>query len=213
MADVRDSFYRLAPYLTESEPDENGVIEYSDRRFVFFHTKMFAQLFQEMEEVAGPVIRSRIKRFGENAGHYIASKMDEDFRDVSVTDIVKLAFESGFDLESIRGISPTDELSQMEKIFGYGSHVGWLGDVDVVEYEAGERAEFKFYNSFESYSYQECADERTCETGGANCKFLTGVIKGIVGYYWENEDLTAEETQCAADSGHDSCRMVVKDET
>lgn len=212
MAEVRDSFYRLAPYLTDSEPDERGVIEYADRRFVFFHTKMFAQLFQDMEEVAGPVIQSRIKKFGENAGRYIASKMDEDFKDVSLVDVVKLVFQSGFDIESVKGISDTDDLSQVEKIFGYGSYVGWLGDVDIVEFEEGQRAEFHFYNSFESYSYAECAKEQVCENDGTSCGFLTGVIKGIVAYYWDEEDLSAEETQCASNPEHDACTIVVKNE-
>lgn len=201
MVDIQEAFYRLAPHLMDSSVQDDGTISFADRRFVFLHTKMVAELFSRMEEVAGPVIRSRIELFGEEAGLDIAAKMDEEFRDVNVRKLFRLLKDSGFDVQGIRGISPTDPESQMEKIFGYGTHVGWVGYVDIESYEEGEEAIFSAENTFESDSYGT--------TGNLECRFIKGVLKGIVAYFWD-QDVSIEETSCACEDEADGhCRFEV----
>ncbi|MDY6777496.1 MAG: hypothetical protein SVU32_02425, partial [Candidatus Nanohaloarchaea archaeon] len=101
MSEIQQAFYRLAPHIVDFEPSDEGVIEYGNRRFVFFHTRMFAALFEKMEEVAGPVIRTRIRRFGEEAGQEIAGKLDSQFRETGLFDALQLLVASGFDTGSL----------------------------------------------------------------------------------------------------------------
>lgn len=199
MSDIQESFRRLAPHLMDSSVDEDGTVSFADRRFVYLHTAMVSELFSRMEEVAGPVIRSRIELFGEEAGLDIAGKMDEEFRDVGFREMLRLLRDSGYSIQDIATIRPTDPESQMQKIFGYGSHVGWVGDVDLETYERGEEAVFLAHNTFEAASYGE--------TGGLECRFIKGVLKGIVAYFWD-ADVEIEETACACQGG-DHCRFEV----
>lgn len=201
MVEVRDAFYRLSPYIVDSSPDSRGEIDFSGRRFVFFHTEMFARLFEEMEDVAGPVIKSRIKQFGIEAGRTIGKKMDAEFEDTSTLETLRLIVKSGFQLSDLKAIAETDDKSQFEKILGYGTFVGWFGDAEVHEYEGGEIIKVETWNNFESHSYGE--------TGGKQCKFVLGVLQGIMSHFWDEENLESEETRCACEGG-DSCVMVVR---
>jgi predicted hydrocarbon binding protein len=200
MSEKQNAFYDLAPLLVDTEVDENGVAEFADRRFVYFHTDMFAQLFENMKQVAGPVVDREISQFGFHAGKFIGEEMDEEFKDVSVTKILGLVYKSGFNISAIKKISDTDNLSQIEKISGYGKYVGWLGDMDFSEYEDGEKVVLEVENTFESDSYGE--------TGEKQCKFMRNTFAGIMSYYWENDDVNVEETKCRSE-GHDKCRMVI----
>ncbi|MDY6771094.1 MAG: 4-vinyl reductase [Candidatus Nanohaloarchaea archaeon] len=196
MTERQQAFHDLAPRIVDLDVADNGIISYADRRLVFFHTKMFAKLFKNMEDVAGPVIKRKIKEFGSNAGHTIASKLDEEFKQSSRFDELKLILQSR-DMDALRKISDMDDLAQIEKILGLGTYDGWVGDVTFDTYEEGKKAIFEAENTFESYSYGE--------TGDKECKFITGVVEGILGYFWET-DITAEELQCACE-GHDTCRI------
>lgn len=201
MGDVQDSFYRLAPHLLDTALDEDGTIDYAGRRFVWFHTDVFATLFDIMEEVAGDGIEERIEEFGYVAGQNIAEKMDQEFKDVGLLEVVKLVVASGFDIGGVRDIAPTDDMAQINKIWGYGRYVGWTGHVGIEEYEEGERAVFAAKNSFEADSYGD--------TGEQECSFVPGVLKGIVSYYWGEEDLAAREEDCEC-AGDDACRTVIE---
>ncbi|MDY6778122.1 MAG: hypothetical protein SVU32_05615 [Candidatus Nanohaloarchaea archaeon] len=187
MGDPQESFYKLAPHLVDSEVSSDGKIQYADRRFVFFHSDMFAELFDNMEDVAGPVIQRKVKDFGFQAGKEIAEKMDEDFKDVGLLELLRLLFATWFDIGNMLAIRPTDPEAQMQKIFGYGRYVGWLGPATILEYEEGH-AVFRFEDTFESYSYGE--------TGEVECRFTTGVIKGLCAFYWNDDDLEAEHEKC-----------------
>jgi predicted hydrocarbon binding protein len=202
MAETQEAFYNLAPLLVDAEVDGDGRIEFSDRRFVFFHSHMFAELFEKMEDVAGPVINQQIKKFGYEAGQNIGEKMDESFKDTSLMEILKLLFQSGFDLSSLGELSDTDDKSQILKIAGYAKHVGWLGDLEFEEYDDGVRSVIVYENSFEAYSHGE--------TGEKECIFLRHVMRGIFEYYW-NQELTVEETRCISE-GSDNCRVVIESE-
>jgi len=199
MTERQQAFRRLAPHLVDFSVDDAGDRAYAGRRFVFFHTTMFAELFEDMRDVAGPVIDTRISAFGRRAGQQIAAKLDAEFSDSSAFDILRLLVASGFDVSGLLSISDDDDRAQMEKIFGLGSHDGWVGRIEVVEYEAGEQAVFRAENTFESSSYGE--------TGETQCRFIKGVISGILAYFWETE--TSVEEQACACAGADACRVHV----
>lgn len=202
MVEVQDAFYRLSPYLVDSEPDSKGEIDFSGRRFVFFHTDMFARLFEEMEDVAGPVIKSRIKQFGVEAGKTIGKKMDKDFEETSTIETLKLLVETGFNLSDLKAIAPTDSRSQFEKILGYGRFVGWFGKAEIHDYEDGEIVRIETANNFESSSYGE--------TGEKQCKFILGVLEGLMLHFWDEEELESEEEQCYCEGPASSCILVVR---
>jgi hypothetical protein len=195
MPETQEAFYRLAPHLIDTSVSNDGRIEYAGRRFVFFHSKMFATLFENMEEVTGPVIHQQIQKFGFKAGKEIASKMDAEFRDIGVVDILTLLLKSRFSILDILRIAPANDRAQIEKIFGYGRRVGWIGAIDILVYETGH-AKFRFKNeTFEAFSYGK--------TGKKECKFSTGVVKGLCAYYWDNDDLEVvhEKCHCTDDTG------------
>ncbi|MDY6771096.1 MAG: hypothetical protein SV186_04020 [Candidatus Nanohaloarchaea archaeon] len=200
MSKVQDAFYKLAPHILDSEVSDDGTILFADRRFVYFHTQMFSRLFENMEDVAGPIIKRKIKSFGEDAGRQIAANMDEEFKDINTRDALGLLKDSGFDISSVKELGKTDTLSQLHKIFGYGRYVGWIGEVEVREYQEEERLRFATPNTFESTSYGQ--------TGDKECKFLEGVVKGMIGYFWDTENIISEETQCACE-GEPVCELVV----
>lgn len=200
MSEKQDAFYELAPLLVDTEVDENGVAEFAGRRFVYFHTDMFAQLFENMREVAGPVVDREIGKFGFQAGNFIGEEMDEEFKDVSTIEILKLVYNSGFNISAIKKVSDTDNLSQIKKISGYGKYVGWIGDMYFEEYEDGEKTVFTVQNTFESDSYGE--------TGEKQCNFMKQVFAGILSYYWDSDDVSAEEKHCSSE-GHERCKMVI----
>ena len=57
-------------------------------------------------------------------------------------------------------------------------------------------------NTFESYSYDT--------TGEKQCKFITGVLEGLLKYYWEAENLESEEIQCKCESEeNEDCQIKV----
>jgi predicted hydrocarbon binding protein len=201
MSDVQEAFYRLAPHILDAEVSDDGTIEFADRRFVYFHTDMFSTLFEKMKEVGGPVIDRKIQEFGDEAGHGIAAKMDAEFESVNIRDALSLLQDSGFDIGGVRELGKTDTRSQIEKIFGYGRHVGWIGPAEILEYDDGTEIRIATTNTFESTSYGQ--------TGNKECSFLTGVLKGMMAYFWDTEDLHVEETSCACE-GEDRCIMVVR---
>lgn len=199
MGDVQEAFYSLAPHLLDTSVDTDGTIHFADRLFVYFHTEMFATLFDNMEDVAGPVIRRKIKAFGEDAGQQIAAKMDAEFEDTSIKEVAGLLNDSGFDLAAIKQLGKTDDHAQIEKIFGYGRHVGWVGQSTIETHEDGTMM-IHAENTFESAS--------NGETGKKECRFLTGVIQGMMQHFWDRDNITADEKQCAC-QGHDRCTFEV----
>lgn len=204
MTEIEDAFYDLTPHFIDIEVDKDGIVEFEGQRFVFFHTDMFAELFENMREVAGPVIDQEIKQFGYQAGQYIAERMDKAFHGINPVELLRLLIATGFDFRTIRAVAPTDNESQMAKIAGYGRYVGWLGNLRFKEYEDNERTVFIVENSFESYSYGE--------TGETQCIFLRHTFRGIVAHFWETEDISVEETACRCE-GNDVCRMVFERES
>jgi len=200
MSDVQEAFYRLAPHIIDAQASDEGQIRFADRRFVYFHTTMFSRLFGKMEDVAGPVINRKITAFGEEAGHGIAEKMDAEFRSVNIRDALSLLQDSGFDISSVTELGKTDTPSQIQKIFGYGRHVGWIGPAEILDYTEGKTIRIGTENAFESSSHGE--------TGNTECSFLTGVLKGMMAYFWDTS-VTAEETSCTCE-GDDRCIMVVR---
>lgn len=143
----------------------------------------------------------QIEEFGFQAGKFIGEEMDRQFKDVNVLEVLNLVYRSGFNISAVMKISDTDNLSQMEKISGYGKYVGWLGDMEFREYEDREKIVFSIENTFESDSYGE--------TGEKQCKFMRETFRGITSYYWETDDLTTEEIQCRSE-GHERCKMVTE---
>lgn len=204
MTDVQHAFYRLAPHIVDLAVDDDGTRAFAGRRFVFFQTKLFAHLFEDMREVTGPVVDSLIQNFGEQAGHDIASKMDAQFRDSGLLAAVKLLVASRFDWRALNAIRPTDTETMIEKIFGLGIFDGWIGDVTIEAYDEAERTmRVRAENTFESYSYGD--------TGETQCAFLQGVLKGMLTYYWEEDGLVVQEEACRC-AGDDACLMVVTHE-
>lgn len=201
MTEKQRAFHRLAPHLVDMDVSDDGVIAYADRRFVLFHTPMFARLFEQMKDVTGPIIERKIEEFGVHAGKQIAAKMDDAFKDVSVQEIVRLLFASGFDIDALLAIRATGDEAMIEKICGYGMHAGWCGEIAIPAYEENERFVLDAQNSFESDSYGE--------TGDQECAFLPGALKGMLLYYWDVDDLTVREETCECD-GSDYCRIVVE---
>lgn len=201
--ETQEAFYRLVPHLVDIDVDDDGTIKYAGTRFVFFRTAIFADLIEAMRDVAGPVIERKIQDFGVQAGKDIAARMDREFKDTSPIEIIKLLFETGFNLSDILDIKPTDSEAQINKIYGYGRYVGWVGGVDTIEYSPGERYEIKWDNSFESYSHGE--------TGQPECRFITGVLKGLCATYWElePEKLSVTEEACISE-GADQCHVIVE---
>jgi hypothetical protein len=157
MSQAQESFYQLAPHIIDLEVSESGRIEFADRRFVLLHTKMFAELFNNMRDVAGPVVDREIEKFGENAGEQIVRKMDAFFKETSLRSIIglfKMIVGSGFSFGQVADILPTDDKTQMEKIFGLGMLDGWVGDIKIVKYdEDAKQATFRVHHTFASYSY------------------------------------------------------------
>lgn len=80
MEDSSDAFYRLAPHLIDLGVDEEGIRTYAGRRFVFMDTNVFAKIFDNMEQVAGPVINSRIEEFGKKLEKISGQKWMENSR-------------------------------------------------------------------------------------------------------------------------------------
>lgn len=198
---VQDAFYKVVPHLVDTGVNDDGTISYADRRFVLFYTPMFSHLVEAMKEVTGPIIETEIRDFGVQAGSNIAEKMDAKFKDSSLMDTLSLLVKTGFDIRSLRQISDTGDMSMIQKIFGYGQFVGWVGRIDIEAYSPGEEAVFRVYNSFESDSYGE--------TGKKECSFVLGVMKGIMSYYWETTNITVTETACICE-GADTCRVKVE---
>lgn len=203
MVSPQEAFYRLAPHTVGMDVSEDGEIRYAGRRFVFFHTRMFADLFENMEDVAGPVIEEKIEEFGEAAGKDIATRLDDELSDTTRLDALKLLFRSGFALRTVLALAKDTPRAQIEKIFGLGRYDGWIGPVDILEYDEGERAVFSVANTFESDSYGA--------TGSQECRFMRGVLKSILEHFWDVEPLHVEETACIS-SGDGRCRMVVSRE-
>lgn len=193
----------MAPHLVDMGVDEKGERLYGGRRLLFVDANVFAKIFDDMKQVAGPVIDSQIKGFGESAGSRIGEKMDKRFQEVSGTDALKLLWKSRFEISSVRAISPTDSLSQFQKVLGYGRYAGWMGETEVTEYEEGQKITLEAMNTFESYSYGR--------TGEKECKFLTGVFKGLMDHFWGAEDIEAEEVRCSCESlESDKCVFQVR---
>jgi hypothetical protein len=201
MTDRQRAFHRLAPHLVDMDVSDDGVISYADRRFVLFHTQMFARLFEQMAEVTGPAIERKITEFGVHAGQRIASKMDAAFSDPSVRDLLRLLVASGGDVGALLAVRSTDTQASIEKILGYGMYAGWNGDVAIVTYAANEELVVHAHNPFEADSYGE--------TGDQECAFILGALKGILLYYWDVDELTVMEETCECD-GSDYCRIVVQ---
>lgn len=201
MSKVQESFYQLAPHLIDITVDEGGSRTYEGRNFVYFRTGLFSELFKSMKEVIGPVANRKIKEFGVDAGSDIAKGMDEAFKDTGPVEILQIAVKSGFDIKNIMNLRPTDDISQLHKIFGYGRYVGWLGPVEIKKYSDNDEIVVEVENTFESYSYGQ--------SGEKQCKFMTGVFQGLMNYYWDVEDLDSEEVKCACQEEHDKCSMKV----
>lgn len=202
MTNPNEAFYKLAPHLVDVSVDEHGKREYADRRFTFMDANVFARIFDNMEEVAGPVIRSRIEKFGEAAGKEIGEKMDKEFSEVGKKETLGLLWKSKFDVSGLKAIKPTDSKTQFQKVLGYGTHVGWFGESKILEYEQNEKVKVEGYDTFESYSYGV--------TGRKECKFILGVLKGLMNHFWDKE-VEGEELQCdCEDIDHDACVFEVK---
>jgi len=196
MTERQQAFHDLAPRVVDLDVSNNGIVSYAGRRLVFFHTDMVAKLFQNMEDLAGPIMQRKIKEFGSEAGHTIASKLDAEFRDSSKFEDLQLLLDPP-ELDKLRSIQDTSNIGQIEKILGLSTYDGWIGDVDIEDYEDGKQAVFLIRNSFESASHGE--------TGEKECSFFTGVIEGILTYFWDTS-VTAEETSCTCE-GTDTCRI------
>lgn len=203
MKETDEAFYSLAPHLIDVDVDEKGEREYGGRRLLFVDSNVFAKIFDDMEKVAGPVINSQIKGFGKSAGARIGRKMDEEFLEVSKREVIKIIWKSRFDIPSVRAIRSTDTLSQFEKVLGYGRYAGWMGETEVTNYEEGQKVTVEVNNTFESYSYGK--------TGEKECKFLTGVIEGLIDHFWQAEDIESEEIRCSCESlESDKCVFQVR---
>lgn len=196
MTERQQAFHDLAPRIVDLSVSNNGIVSYAGRRLVFFHTHMIAELFQNMEDLAGPIMQRKIKEFGSEAGHTIASKLDAEFRDSSKFKDLQLILDPP-ELDKLRSIADTSNLGQIEKILGLSTYDGWIGDVEIEDYEDRKNAVFITTNSFEAESHGE--------TGEKQCRFFTGVIEGILTYFWDT-DVTAEETHCVSE-GNDTCRI------
>lgn len=202
MTQRQQAFHKLAPHLVDFTVNRKGKIQYADRRFVYFHTHMFSRLINNMRDVTGPVIDKEILEFGETAGRQIASKLDSKFKDSSLSDLLRLLVSSGFNIPALRKIASQDDRAQIEKIFGLGMYDGWIGKITIAEYSPDDRtAVFEASNTFESESHGE--------TGETECSFISGVLKGILTYYWDTDNLQVEETQCRSE-GEDRCRLRVE---
>jgi predicted hydrocarbon binding protein len=196
MTERQQAFHDLAPRVVDLDVSNNGLVSYAGRRLVFFHTDMIAELFKNLEDLAGPIMQRKIKEFGAGAGHTMASKLDAEFRDSSKFEDLQLILDPP-ELDKLRSIEDTSNLGQIEKILGLSTYDGWVGDVDIEDYEDGKQATFIVTNSFEAASHGQ--------TGEKQCRFFTGVIEGILEYFWDT-DVTAEETSCACE-GDDTCRI------
>ncbi|MFB6114787.1 MAG: V4R domain-containing protein [Candidatus Nanohalobium sp.] len=202
MTNTREALYELAPNLIDIDVDEKGVREYAGRRLVFIDTNVFAKMVDDIEDVIGPVIQQRVKDFGRNAGQNIGEKISEEFKDVSGAEKISILFKSRFKLSAIRAIKDTDSKSQMQKILGYGTFVGWMGKGEIKEYEEDQRIIVHIENTFESHSYGE--------SGRKECRFFTGTIAGIMEHLWGKE-VEAEELECSSESiTQDRCVFEVK---
>lgn len=202
MKNTEDAFYDLAPELVDIGVDKEGKREYASRRFIFMDANVFAKIFDDMEDVAGPVIRGQIKNFGETAGEKIGKKMDQSFEESSTSSTLGLLWNTRFDYLNVKAIKPVDNESQFRKILGYGRFAGWMGKTEIHEYEDGERLEISAKNTFESYSYGR--------TGRKECKFMTGVLEGLMHHFWDRE-VEAEEVECSCESfDSDGCVFEVE---
>lgn len=191
MKNTEDAFYDLAPNLVDIGVDEEGKRKYANRRLIFMDANVFAKIFYDMEDVAGPVIRGQIKKFGKTAGKKIGRKMDRSFDEASKYGTIGLLWDTRFDYFNIKAIKPVDNESQFRKILGYGRFAGWMGKTEIEEYEDGEKLRISAKNTFESYSYGR--------TGRKECKFMTGVLEGIMYYFWDKE-VDSEEIECSCES-------------
>lgn len=191
MRDTSDAFYELAPHLVDFDVDEEGVREFGGRRMVFLDVNVFAKIFDNMEDIAGPVIQTRIKEFGVKAGKNIGDKVDAEFEDVDNLQKLELLLKSRFKIGALQKIKNTDSRSQLQKILGYGTYAGWMGETEIMEYSEGEKLQIKAYNTFESHSYGD--------TGRKECKFLQGVLQGLMKHFWQME-VDSEELECACES-------------
>jgi len=132
MTERQQAFHDLAPRVVDLDVSNNGIVSYAGRRLVFFHTDMVAKLFQNMEDLAGPIMQRKIKEFGSEAGHTIASKLDAEFRDSSKFEDLQLLLDPP-ELDKLRSIQDTSNIGQIEKILGLSTYDGWIGDVDIEE--------------------------------------------------------------------------------
>ena len=201
MTEIQQAFYELAEHLVSPDPTSEGTIQYSGRRFVYLHTKMFSRLFEKMEEMADDDVEERLDMIGVKAGYNIAENMDRHFKENTALDKLKLIADSGFDLGNVLKLKDSDPRSQIEKIFGYGKHVGWLGNVDVLEYEEGEFAKYRYDNGFDAYSHGE--------TGEKNCRFISGVINGMTIFFWDTGAVETDHVKCVC-AGDDKCVTEVR---
>jgi predicted hydrocarbon binding protein len=206
MGNVQDSFFELLPHMVEVDVDNQGRIEYADTRFEYIQTGMFSELFYAMEEAADENIRHKISEFGVQAGENITKRMNQDFKDVNIVQLIKLVVKSGFNISAIRDISSTENKAQLEKIIAYGAYVGWFESAKVKEYDENvPRLEIDIEKSFEVESYNE--------EDSKGCMFLPGVCRGIMAQLWDlnPEELTQREEKCSA-SGDKNCKVVVEKE-
>lgn len=202
MTNTREGLYDLAPYLMDIGVNEEGIREYADRRLVFMNTNVFAKMVDDMEQVIGPVIQQRIKDFGRNAGENIGRKMTREFENVTAKEKISLLFKSNFKISALKAIKHTDSESQMQKLLGYGTFVGWMGKGEITNYEEGEKMKLNVNHTFESHSYGT--------TGRKECRFFSGTVEGIMGYLWDKE-VKVEELHCDSESiNQEACVFEVK---
>lgn len=202
MTNTREGLYKLSPYILDIGVDEDGIREYADRRLVFMNNNVFAKMVDDMEQVIGPVIQQRIKDFGRNAGLNIGKKMTKEFDDVSTKEKISLLFKSNFKISALKAIKETDSKSQMQKLLGYGTFVGWMGKGEITDYENEQSMTLHVNHTFESHSYGT--------TGRKECRFFSGAVEGIMGYLWD-KDVEVEETRCDSESvNQEACIFEVK---
>lgn len=204
MGNVQKSFFELLPHMVEVDLDNQGRIEYANTRFEYIQTSMFSELFYAMEEAADEKIKDKIAEFGVQAGEDITDRMNQDFKQISIFEVMKLLVKSGFNLHAIIDISSTTNRSQLKKIIAYGVYVGWFKSAEIQEYdEEKPRLEIDIYSCFEAESYEETEDRK--------CMFLPGVCRGIMARLWDVNaaELTQKEEKCSS-SENSYCKVVVE---
>lgn len=204
MGNVQESFFELLPHMVEVGADDQGRIKYAGTRFEYLQTSMFSELFYAMEEATDDSIKQKIEEFGVQAGIDITERVNQDFKDVSILEVVKLLIKSRFNYQAIRNISSTTNKSQLEKILAYGAYVGWFNSGNILEYDKeAPRLEVEIFECFEANSYGE--------TGKKECMFLPGVCKGIIACLsdLDPDELIQREEECSS-AESDRCKIVVE---